>query len=164
MKSPAPSAPPLPRRGQQRAWWRAPASPSALAWALASGADFVNSARGFMFALGCIQAMQCHKNTCPTGITTHNPKLQKGLDPTNKAERVAFYQQNITYGVGMIAHACGVSEPRQLTRDHVHIVTAHGMSVPLSEFYPQPIVLLDEESNTRHTLVNPNEISEANHG
>src|SRR5690606_7266002 len=62
-------------------------TPSTVAWALACGADFVNSARGFMFALGCIQAMQCHQNTCPTGVTTHNPKLQKGLDPTNKAER-----------------------------------------------------------------------------
>lgn len=137
-------------------------TPSMVAWALASGADFVNSARGFMFALGCIQAMQCHKNTCPTGVTTHNPKLQKGLDPTDKANRVAFYHQNMTYGVGMIAHACGVSEPRQLSHNHVHIVTAHGMSVPLSEFYPQPIVILDEEHNPQHS--NPTAVSEVNHG
>ena len=58
-------------------------TPHMVAWALASGADFVNSARGFMFALGCIQALQCHKNTCPTGITTHNKKLQRGsIQPT----------------------------------------------------------------------------------
>src|SRR5690606_428866 len=49
------------------------------AWALCAGADFVNTARGFMFALGCIQAMRCHTNTCPTGITTHNKRLQRGL-------------------------------------------------------------------------------------
>ncbi len=134
-------------------------TPSQVAWALASGADFVNSARGFMFALGCIQAMQCHKNTCPTGVTTHNPKLQKGLDPTDKANRVAFYQQNMTYGVGIIAHACGVSEPRQLTRDHVHIVTTQGNSIPLSEFYPQPVVILDDDRNRSH---NPH--TEVNHG
>lgn len=120
-------------------------TPSMVAWALASGADFVNSARGFMFALGCIQAMQCHKNTCPTGVTTHNVKLQKGLDPTDKAQRVAYYQQNLTYGVGLIAHACGVSEPRQLKREHVHIVMANGISAPLNELYPEPIVILGNE-------------------
>ncbi len=106
-------------------------TPHMVAWALASGADFVNSARGFMFALGCIQAMQCHKNTCPTGITTHNAKLQKGLDPTDKAERVAAYQRNITKSVGMIAHSCGVAEPRQLQTRHIHIVGADGFSLPL---------------------------------
>ena len=55
-------------------------NPVSVAWALCMGADFVNSARGFLFALGCIQAMQCNKNTCPTGITTQNPRLQRGLD------------------------------------------------------------------------------------
>jgi glutamate synthase domain-containing protein 2 len=53
-------------------------NPAEVAWALCVGADFVTSARGFMFSLGCIQALQCHKNTCPTGITTHNRKLQLG--------------------------------------------------------------------------------------
>ena len=55
-------------------------TPAAVAWALCMGADFVVSARGFMFAIGCIQALQCNKNTCPTGITTHDKKLQRGLD------------------------------------------------------------------------------------
>ena len=54
--------------------------------AFCAGADFVRSARGFMFALGCIQALQCNKNTCPTGITTHDKKLQRGLVPADKAE------------------------------------------------------------------------------
>lgn len=115
-------------------------TPHMVAWALASGADFVNSARGFMFALGCIQALQCHKNTCPTGITTHNSKLQKGLDPTNKAERVAAYQYNITKSVAMIAHSCGVAEPRQLKSEHIHIVNTNGVSVPLDDFNPQPLI------------------------
>ena len=48
-------------------------TPAKVAWALACGADFVNSARGYMFSLGCIQALRCHQNTCPTGITTHDP-------------------------------------------------------------------------------------------
>jgi glutamate synthase domain-containing protein 2 len=115
-------------------------TPHMVAWALASGADFVNSARGFMFALGCIQALQCHKNTCPTGITTHNPQLQKGLDPTNKAERVATYQSNITKSVAMIAHSCGLAEPRQLKSEHIHIVTANGFSMPLADTNPQPLI------------------------
>ena len=119
-------------------------TPSGIAWALANGADFINSARGFMFALGCIQAMQCHKNTCPTGITTHNPKLQKGLNPADKAQRVAFYHENLTYGVGLIAHACGVSEPRKLKRSHVHVVMADGLSAPLNELYPEPVVILGD--------------------
>jgi glutamate synthase domain-containing protein 2 len=49
------------------------------AWASCAGADFVNIARGFMFALGCIQAMRCHTDTCSTGVTTHNKRLQRGL-------------------------------------------------------------------------------------
>ena len=107
-------------------------TPADVAWALCVGADFVNSARGFMFALGCIQARQCNRNTCPTGITTHNPRLQRGLVPADKAERVAHYQRNLTYEVGMIAHACGVQEPRQLDRTHCRVVGASGLSVPLS--------------------------------
>lgn len=110
-------------------------TPAQVAWALAVGADFINSARGFMFALGCIQALQCHKNTCPTGITTHNAKLQRGLDPSDKAERVAAYQRNITKCVAMIAHSCGVAEPRQLRSEHIHVVAANGFSVPLDSLY-----------------------------
>ena len=107
-------------------------TPADVAWALCMGADFINSARGFMFALGCIQALQCNKNTCPTGITTHNMHLQRGLVPEDKAERVAFYHQNLTYEVGMLAHACGVREPRELNRQHCRVVGPSGLSVPLS--------------------------------
>ncbi|SLN42073.1 Glutamate synthase [NADPH] large chain [Roseovarius albus] len=113
-------------------------NPSEVAWAFCAGADFVNSARGFMFALGCIQALQCNKNTCPTGITTHNPKLQYGLDPTNKAERVAYYAKNMRKEVGIIAHSCGVSEPRLLQRYHARTVLDNGRSVALSELFPEP--------------------------
>ena len=109
-----------------------------VAWALCAGADFAVSARGFMFALGCIQAMQCDKNTCPTGITTHNPRLQKGLDPMLKAERVANYVRRMEYDVGTIAHACGVPEPRQLTRAHARVITESGLSIPMEAYYPKP--------------------------
>ena len=65
------------------------------AWALCAGADFINTARGFMFSLGCIQAMRCHTNTCPTGITTHNRCLQRGLVVEEKYLRVANYAINM---------------------------------------------------------------------
>ncbi len=111
-------------------------TPGEAAWAVCAGADFVVSARGFMFALGCIQALQCNKNTCPTGVTTHDPDLQRGLDPVDKAERVRRYAEHMHRQLGMIAHSCGVAEPRQLKRFHCRIVTQTGISVPLDELYP----------------------------
>lgn len=118
-------------------------TPADVAWALCVGADFVVSARGFMFSLGCIQALQCDKNTCPTGITTHNERLQKGLDPVVKAERVQHYVNNMLYEVGVIAHSCGVREPRQLRRMHARIVTETGRSVSLEEYYHQAAFIQD---------------------
>ena len=114
-------------------------TPADVAWALCMEADFVVSARGFMFALGCIQALQCNKNTCPTGITTHNKKLQRGLVPKNKAIRVKNYHKNMTYEVGVIAHSCGVREPRELRRHHARIVTDSGLSIRLNDLYPDSV-------------------------
>jgi glutamate synthase domain-containing protein 2 len=113
-------------------------TPAEAAWAFCAGTDFVVSARGFMFALGCIQALQCNRNTCPTGITTHDKRLQKGLDPANKAVRVSLYAQQMVKEIGMIAHSCGVEEPRALQRMHCRLVTATGRSMPLDELYPPP--------------------------
>jgi glutamate synthase domain-containing protein 2 len=112
-------------------------TPADVAWGLCVGADFITTARGFMFALGCIQALQCNKNTCPTGITTHNPHLQRGLVPEDKAVRVANYCKNLHYELGIIAHSCGVTEPRQLKRYHARIVSDNGKSIPLNELYPE---------------------------
>ena len=70
------------------------ATASEVGLALALGADTVNIARGFMLAMGCIQAMACHTNRCPTGITTHSKWLQAGLDPAEKGVRVANYALN----------------------------------------------------------------------
>ena len=111
-------------------------TPAEAAWALCVGADFINSARGFMFALGCIQAMQCNKNTCPTGITTHDKRLQRGLDPEDKAERVRRYAEFMHKEIGVIAHSCGVPEPRLLRRYHCRVVQADGRSIPLDQLYP----------------------------
>jgi glutamate synthase domain-containing protein 2 len=111
-------------------------NPTEVGWALAMGADFVNSARGFMFALGCIQALRCNKDTCPTGITTHNPNLQRGLDPRHKSVRVANYARNMVREVGIIAHSCGVAEPRRLRRFHARIMTETGRSISAAELFP----------------------------
>ncbi len=118
-------------------------TPTDVAWALCLGADFVTSARGFMFALGCIQALQCNKNTCPTGITTHNKKLQRGLEPGDKARRVTNYAEQMVYEVGMIAHACGVKQPRELNRSHARIVNDSGLSIPLYQLHPDKTVNKD---------------------
>jgi glutamate synthase domain-containing protein 2 len=112
-------------------------NPGDVAWALAAGADFVTSARGFMFALGCIQAMKCNRNTCPTGITTHDARLQKGLVVTDKVGRVASYAREIVHEVELIAHSVGVPEPRALRRRHVRLVQADGTSRAMNEVFPR---------------------------
>ncbi|MEM1133293.1 MAG: FMN-binding glutamate synthase family protein [Pseudomonadota bacterium] len=113
-------------------------TPAGVALAIAAGADFINTARGFMFSLGCIQALKCNKNTCPTGITTHNPRLQRGLNPEDKKAKVASYHHNLVHEVEVIAHSCGVGEPRRLRRMHVRVVQDDGKSKPMDELYPRP--------------------------
>ena len=120
-------------------------NPADVAWALCTGADFVTSARGFMFALGCIQSLKCNKNTCPTGVATHQKHLQAGLNPADKAVKVAHYAQNVKREVEVIAHSCGVLEPRQLRRKHVRIVQDTGLSVAMDRLYPRPDVVAEFE-------------------
>ncbi len=109
-----------------------------VAWAMCVGADFAVTARGFMFALGCIQSLQCHKDTCPTGIATHNRYLQKGLVVADKAERVANYAKWMNVEVERLAHSCGLPSPRGFRRHHARVVQSAGHSVPLHELYPYP--------------------------
>jgi len=111
-------------------------NPTEVAWAMCMGTDFVSTARGPMFALGCIQALQCNKNTCPTGITTHDKDLQKGLVVENKKQRVAYYLKNLEKEIRIIANSCGARRPRDLNRSHARVVVSHGMSKTLEEIYP----------------------------
>jgi glutamate synthase domain-containing protein 2 len=111
-------------------------NPGDVAWALSAGADFVTSARGFMFSLGCIQAMRCNKNTCPTGVTTHDHRLQQGLVVEDKVDRVANYAQGIVHDVEIIAHSVGVAEPRRLGRQHVRLVQPNGVSIRMNALFP----------------------------
>jgi glutamate synthase domain-containing protein 2 len=112
-------------------------NPGDVAWALCAGADFVTAARGFMFSLGCIQALKCNKNTCPTGITTHDAGLQKGLVVAAKYARVAGYAKCLVKEVETIAHSVGVSGAREMGRHHVRIVQGDGRSRPMDEICPR---------------------------
>lgn len=111
-------------------------NPSGMAWALCMGADFIVSARGFMFSLGCIQALQCNKNTCPTGVATHDPRFQRGLNPMKKKERVANFAINMVHEVGIIAHSCGCRDPRELNRSHAYVINEKGEAEPMLVTHP----------------------------
>ena len=82
-----------------------------MARALALGADWCNSARGFMFAVGCIQAQACHTNKCPVGITTQDKQRQRALDVPDKSERVYRFHKNTLHALGEIAGAAGLKHP-----------------------------------------------------
>ena len=114
------------------------ATASEVAHGLALGADFVNIARGFLMSMGCIQSMLCHTNHCPTGITTHSPWLQAGLDPTDKGVRVANYALAIRKELMMIVRSMGLKSPTEITRNHVFVVQGDGKSLPLAEIWPYP--------------------------
>lgn len=82
-----------------------------IARALALGADWCNSARAFMFSIGCIQAQSCHTNKCPVGIATQDPRRQKAIDVGDKSDRVARFHRNTMHALGEIAGAAGLSHP-----------------------------------------------------
>jgi glutamate synthase domain-containing protein 2 len=113
------------------------APPAEVAWALCAGANFAVSTRGYMFTLDCIQAPQCNRNTCPTGITTHNKRLQRGLNPVDKAERVRHYAKSMHHQLGVIEHSSGVPEPRRLRPLHCRIVSGKWRSISFNELYTE---------------------------
>lgn len=94
-------------------------SASAMARAMALGADWCNSARGFMFAVGCIQSQRCHTNKCPVGVTTQDPRLQRALVVPDKAERVHAFHRNTVHALAEMVAAMGLDHPDQLQPDHV---------------------------------------------
>jgi hypothetical protein len=86
---------------------------------MALGADWCNSGRGFMFALGCIQAQTCHTGHCPTGVTTQDPLRQKALVVPNKAERVYNFHQHTLMALKELIQAAGLNHPRDITAHHI---------------------------------------------
>ncbi len=89
--------------------------------ALCNGADVCNSARGFMFSLGCIQSLRCHTDACPTGVATQQKLLQKGLVPSVKSERVKYYHNNTVEAFVELASAVGVGSLEELNPSLVHV-------------------------------------------
>lgn len=93
---------------------------------MALGADWCNAARGFMFALGCIQAQACHTGHCPTGVTTQDPHRQRALVVPDKAQRVANFHQNTLKALKELVEAAGLCHPQEITARHiVHRVDRH---------------------------------------
>ncbi|MEX2606713.1 MAG: FMN-binding glutamate synthase family protein [Kiritimatiellia bacterium] len=97
--------------------------------ALCLGADACCTARGFMFSLGCIQALQCNKNTCPVGIATQNPELQRGFDIEDKARRVENYVNGIRHDFKQLVAATGVHCVSELNERHLYIPPGHPVNV-----------------------------------
>jgi glutamate synthase domain-containing protein 2 len=90
-----------------------------IARAMALGADWCNAARGFMFALGCIQAQACHTGSCPTGVTTQDPQRQRALHVPTKAERVANFHRNTLMALKELVQAAGLNHPSEITASHI---------------------------------------------
>jgi glutamate synthase domain-containing protein 2 len=109
-----------------------------LAIALAAGADWACSARGFMLSIGCIQALHCNTNFCPSGVATQNKWLQRGLVPDVQGPRANNYQGSVVKEFAMILAACGYDSPDQLNRDDIMQVVDYHKLVTLGELVPYP--------------------------
>ena len=107
-----------------------------IARTMALGADWCNSARGFMFSVGCIQAQSCHTNACPVGIATQDPVRQKAIDVGDKSERVARFHRNTMKALGEIAGAAGLSDPRDFMPYHFMFRKQDNQFLDGNEAYP----------------------------
>ncbi len=104
-----------------------------MARTLSLGADWCNSARGFMFALGCIQAQACHTGHCPTGVTTQDPKRQMALVVPSKAQRVHQFHAHTLEALQELMQAAGLKKPNDITPQHVMRRVSETQVVRLSE-------------------------------
>ena len=103
-----------------------------MARCLALGADWCNAARGFMFAIGCIQSRNCHTDQCPTGVATQDPIRQRAIVVTDKAQRVYHFHANTLHALAELLGAAGLSSPHQLTPERLMVRQANGQALPLS--------------------------------
>ncbi len=99
------------------------------------GADMISVGREAMMAIGCIQAQRCHTGHCPTGVATQNRWLVRGLDPTDKAARLANYVISLRKELMRLSHACGVDHPGLLSAQHMEILDGSYGSRPLREVF-----------------------------
>lgn len=108
-----------------------------MAKAIAMGADACNSARAMMMAVGCIQALQCHTNTCPTGVATQDESLMQGLVVADKRTRVKNFQHKTVHAFMELLGAAGLSEPIQLTRKHIYRRISMSSVQRYDQLYPE---------------------------
>ena len=108
---------------------------SAMARAMALGADWCNSARAFMFAVGCIQSQRCHTNRCPVGVTTQDPKLQRALIVPDKAERVHNYHRNTVHALAELIAAMGLDHTSELRPYHAVRRVSEFQALAFEEIY-----------------------------
>ncbi len=118
-----------------------------IARTFALGADWVNSARGFMFSIGCVQAQACHTNHCPVGITTQDKLRQQALDVESKSRRVANFHKNTLKAVAEMIGAAGLSGPEELQPKHLMIRQKNGETISGARIYlkMKPGALIDDE-------------------
>lgn len=118
---------------------------------MALGADWCNSARAFMFSIGCIQAQSCHTGRCPTGVATQDPIRQRALVVADKAPRVANFHRNTLHALGELLAAAGLTHPRQLRAHHIACRLSASQVTLLSTVFPdfEPGELLKGELRTR---------------
>jgi len=121
-----------------------------MARVIALGADWCNAARGFMFAIGCIQAQHCHTGACPTGVATQDPMRQRALDVPDKAERVARFHHDTVKSLAEILAAAGLDHPKQLMPQHIMRRGADGRIHSFNDRYPalRPGELLEGAAGT----------------
>ena len=111
-------------------------SGAGMAMAFGMGAEWCNAARAFMFALGCVQSMRCHDDTCPTGVATQDASRQRGLVVTDKAERVARFQRQTLAGLREIVVAMGLDDPWQIRPDHISERLNSARADSINRIYP----------------------------
>lgn len=109
-----------------------------LARALSLGADLCNSARGMMLALGCVQSLECNTNRCPTGITTQDPNLTRGLDVSDKGARVARYHAQTLHALLDLTSSAGLGSPSELGRRHLYRRIDGSTVKSYADLYPLP--------------------------
>src|SRR5450631_1036477 len=123
-----------------------------MARAMAIGADWCNSARGFMFSLGCIQSLSCHTDRCPTGVTTQDPSRARALVVPHKIERVYNYQRATLHALAELIAAAGLEHPQQIRAIHFSQRSSTTEVRSFAQLYPslRPGELIDGTSDPRY--------------
>lgn len=126
---------------------------------LALGADWVNSARGFLFSLGCIQALSCSSGNCPTGIATQDPQRQKALVVEDKAQRVHRFHDKTLHAVMELTQATGLNSPWEISPEHIMLRNSQNETIFLSDkvkqhaIQPGQLISFDLHQTSRYPKI-----------